>query len=313
MKNRLNIQIDDNTQRTKEKTMSDYEQFCEKISQYARTRDTALLPYFTDHQKECSIWLRRVLTSGDKDNIAFVFITYSDLVGAMLPEIKPCIGFEHRSIYHKHNVYEHILAVVDGCHTRDFTIKMAAMLHDIGKPHVYTTDDEGHRHFRGHADESVRIAKPLLTRLGIVGKEKATILSLIECHDMALSPSKKSVRKVMNEYGADFIRKWAILRKADRDDHVYPNGTRTQFYTDIDGILATLDELEAEKKRFKVTGLRVNGYDLMKLGLSGKDIGDMLNTLRDAVASGELDNDRDWLLVKASQIIERDKEQDIER
>lgn len=293
--------------------MSDYEQFCEKISQYARTRDTALLSHFTDHPKECLIWLRRVLTSGDKDNIAFVFITYSDLIGAMLPEIKPCIGFEHRSIYHKHNVYEHVLAVVDGCHTDDFTVKMAALLHDIGKPHVYTVDDKGYRHFRGHADESVRIAGPLLTRLGVSEEEKATILSLIECHDMELAPSKKSVKRAMKEYGADFIRKWAILRKADRDDHIFPCGTNTRFYTDIDGILAILDEIEAEEKQFKVTDLRVNGYDLMKLGLSGKDIGYILNTLRDAVASGELDNDRDWLLVKASQIIERDKEQDIER
>lgn len=284
--------------------MSDYEQFCEKISQYTRTRDTALLPYFTDHPKECSIWLRRVLTSGDKDNIAFVFITYSDLIGAMLPELKPCIGFEHRSIYHKHNVYEHILAVVDGCHTRDFTIKMAALLHDIGKPHVYTTDEKGYRHFKGHAAESVRIAESLLTRLGIAGKEKATILSLIECHDMELAPSKKSVKRAMKEYGADFIRKWAILRKADRDDHIFPYGTNTRFYTDIDGILAILDEIEAEEKRFKVTDLAISGYDLMELGMQkGKAIGDLLDVLCDDVTSGRVENKREILLITARKYL----------
>lgn len=289
----------------------------EPVSLNMREDITRLMAYpevreqLTASKDENTLWLRQVLTCGRP--IAPTFKEFSDVIAVIIPELKPCIDFEHRSIYHKHNVYEHLLAVVDGCHTRDFTVKMAALLHDIGKPHVYTTDDEGYRHYRGHAVESVRIAELLLTRLGIAGKEKATILSLIECHDMELAPSKKSVKRAMNEYGADFIRKWAVLRRADRDDHIFPCGTNTRFYTDIDGILTILDEIEAEEKRFKVTDLRVNGYDLMKLGLSGEDIGYMLNTLRDAVASGELDNDRDWLLVKASQIIEHDKEQDIER
>lgn len=291
--------------------MSDYEKICSDIRKimFSETlflqkaiKDPEVLQSFTDHPRETLVWLSNILACGE--DIAQTFIKYSDVIGAMLPELKPCIGFEHKSFYHKHNVYEHLLAVVDGCHTDDFCVKMAALLHDIGKPHVYTTDDEGHRHYRGHAAESVRIAKPLLTRLGIVGKEKATILSLIECHDMALSPSKKSVRKVMNEYGADFIRKWAILRKADRDDHIFPCGTNTQFYTDIDGILATLDELEAEEKRFKVTDLAISGYDLMKLGMQkGKAIGDLLDVLCDDVASGRIENEKEILLITARKYL----------
>lgn len=291
--------------------MSDYEKICSDIRKimFSETlflqkaiKDPEVLQSFTDHPRETLVWLSNILACGE--DIAPTFIKYSDVIGAMLPELKPCIGFEHKSFYHKHNVYEHLLAVVDGCHTDDFCVKMAALLHDIGKPHVYTTDDEGHRHYRGHAAESVRIAKPLLTRLGIVGKEKATILSLIECHDMALSPSKKSVRKVMNEYGADFIRKWAILRKADRDDHIFPCGTNTQFYTDIDGILATLDELEAEEKRFKVTDLAISGYDLMKLGMQkGKAIGDLLDVLCDDVASGRVENEKEILLITARKYL----------
>lgn len=292
--------------------MSDYEKICSDIRKimFSETlflqkaiKDPEVLQSFTDHPRETLVWLSNILACGE--NIAPTFIKYSDVISAMLPELKPCIGFEHKSLYHKHNVYEHILAVVDGCHTDDFAIKMAALLHDIGKPHVYTTDEKGYRHFKGHAAESVRIAEPLLTRLGIAGKEKATILSLIECHDMELAPSKKSVKRAMKEYGADFIRKWAILRKADRDDHIFPCGTNTRFYTDIDGILATLDELEAEEKRFKVTDLAISGYDLMKLGMQkGKAIGDLLDVLCDDVASGRVENKKEILLITAKKYVE---------
>lgn len=291
--------------------MSDYEKICSDIRKimFSETlflqkaiKDPKVLQSFTDHPRETLVWLSNILACGE--DIAPTFIKYSDVIGAMLPELKPCIGFEHKSFYHKHNVYEHLLAVVDGCNTDDFTVKMAALLHDIGKPHVYTTDEKGYRHFRGHAAESVHIAEPLLTRLGIAGKEKATILSLIECHDMELAPSKKSVRKVMNEYGADFVRKWAILRKADRDDHIFPCGTNTRFYTDIDGILATLDELEAEEKHFKVTDLAISGYDLMKLGMQkGKAIGDLLDVLCDDVASGRVENKKEILLITARKYL----------
>lgn len=256
----------------------------------------------TASKDENTLWLRQILTCSKP--IAPVFKKYSDVIIAIIPELKPCINFEHKSFYHKHNVYEHILAVVDGCHTRNFTIKMAALLHDIGKPHVYTTDEKGYRHFKGHAAESVRIAEPLLTRLGIAGKEKATILSLIECHDMELAPSKKSVKRAMKEYGADFIRKWTILRKADRDDHIFPYGTNTRFYTDIDGILAILDEIEAEEKRFKVTDLAISDYDLMELGMQkGKAIGDLLDVLCDDVASGRIENKKEILLITARKYL----------
>ena len=291
--------------------MSDYEKICSDIRKIMFSeilflqkaiKDPEILQSFTDHPRETLVWLSNILACGE--DIAPTFIKYSDVIGAMLPELKPCIGFEHKSFYHKHNVYEHILAVVDGCHTRDFTIKMAALLHDIGKPHVYTTDEKGYRHFKGHAAESVRIAEPLLTRLGIAGKEKATILSLIECHDMELAPSKKSVKRAMKEYGADFIRKWAILRKADRDDHIFPYGTNTRFYTDIDGILTILDEIEAEEKRFKVTDLAISGYDLMELGMQkGKAIGDLLDVLCDDVASGRVENKREILLITARKYL----------
>lgn len=249
---------------------------------------------------ENAVWLRQVLTCGRP--IAPVFKEYSDVIAAIIPELKPCIGFEHKSIYHKHNVYEHILAVVDGCKTNNFCVKMSALLHDIGKPHVCTTDETGHRHFHGHAAESVRLAKPVLSRLDTTEDEVKLILDLIEYHDMQLASTTNAVRRVKREYGADFIRKWAVLRQADRDDHVYPKGKNTQFYTDIEGILATLALLEydeaVEARTFKPSDLAINGNDLIQeLGFKeGPVIGTILHKLFEEVKAGKIKNAKRELL-----------------
>lgn len=245
---------------------------------------------------ENTVWLRSVLTCGKP--IALVFSEYADVIAAIIPELKPCIGFEHKSIYHKHNVYDHILAVVDGCDTNDFCVKMAALLHDIGKPHVCTTDETGHRHFHGHAAESVRLAKTVLSRLDVTEDEAKLILDLIEHHDMQLAPTNKAVRRVKNKYDADFIRKWAVLRQADRDDHVYPKGKNTQFYTDIDGILTTLDAIENEDKSFKITDLAINGnVSIQELGFrTGPVIGTILHKLFEEVKAGKIKNTKHELL-----------------
>ena len=236
------------------------------------------------------------------------------MIAVIIPELKPCIDFEHRSIYHKHDVYEHILAVVDSCKTNDFCVKMAALLHDIGKPHVYTTDETGHRHFRGHADKSVELAKTtLLFRLNLPIEESKLILNLIRHHDMQLASTPQAVRRVKREYGADFIRKWAILRQADRDDHIYPlrcspkentakDGRNTQFYTDIEGILATLALLEydevVEARTFKPSDLAINGNDLIQeLGFKeGPVIGTILHKLFEEVKAGKIKNTKCKLL-----------------
>ena len=267
--------------------------------------DPEVREQLTVSKDENTLWLRQVLTCGRP--IAPVFKEYSDVITAIIPELKPCINFVHRSIYHKHDVYEHILAVVDGCKTNDFCVKLAALLHDIGKPYLYTTDETGHRHFHGFAKTT------LLFRLNLPPEESKLILNLIRHYDMQLASTTNAVRRVKREYGADFIRKWAILRQADRDDHVYPlrcspkentakGGRDTQFYTDIEGILATLALLEydeaVEARTFKPSDLAINGNDLIQeLGFKeGPVIGTILHKLFEEVKAGKIKNAKRELL-----------------
>lgn len=203
------------------------------------TKDPAFVSTIKEQTHSNTDWFRTVLTCGK--SISSAFLEFSDVIAAILPKMEPCIGFDQKNIYHKHDVYEHTLAVVDGCQTDDFCTKMAAFLHDIGKPSVCTEDTSGHRHFKGHAAASEEIAEKILYRLDFSGDEISVILELIGSHDMRLLASEEIVKAVMETHEMGFLQRWAKLRIADRNDHVYLKDA--VFETDVEKILKIAENL----------------------------------------------------------------------
>lgn len=249
----------------------------------------------------------KMLTCGKP--IKTVFMEYSDIVSVVIPEIKDCIGFWQNNKYHKHNVYEHILYVVDYCETTDFCIKMAALLHDIAKPVAYVTDEEGHGHFYGHPEMSYEISLVVLKEdFRVTSEQYDLITRLVRYHDDSIAGSKPAVKRALNKHGVDFIFKWFVLRKADQDDHIYGENAY-KYVTDIPKVTELIHEIEEENACFKIKDLDINGHDIMKL-LSIKPcehIGTILSTLLDEVINEKIENKHDKLMSRTIEIYERIK------
>lgn len=62
-----------------------------------------------------------------------------------IPELEHCVGFDHRHPHHHLDVWEHTIEVFKNVKSKDLETRMAALLHDIGKPFSY--QDEEVRHF----------------------------------------------------------------------------------------------------------------------------------------------------------------------
>lgn len=243
--------------------------------------------------------LEKMLTCGNE--IKNLFLYCSDIITVIIPELECCIGFDQHNRYHKHTVYEHILSVVDFCDSDDFVIKMAALLHDIGKPSTYTEDEEGYGHFYGHPEVSYEISKEVLSkRLRVSNDQYDEILLLVKYHDMDLANTKRSVKRALNKLGESALKKWAILKFADRKDHigfseekVRSNLSRIEEISDI--IISTHD-------CFTIKELSVNGGDLIGIGYTpGKELGDILKHLLQLVIDG-CENDKDKLLEIAASL-----------
>ena len=127
--------------------------------------------------------LRKMLTCGNL--IRPIFIEFSDIISVIIPEMIPCIGAPHNNRWHPHDIYEHILYVVDGCKSNKFEIKLAALLHDIGKPASRVHDDVYNcDHFYGHPKVSFEISKKIFENdLRVSLREKERVLGLVLHHD----------------------------------------------------------------------------------------------------------------------------------
>ena len=107
-----------------------------------------------------------------------------DILLDYIPEIRFMIGFDQKHPHHHLDVWNHTLYAL-GMSEYNFDVRVALLLHDIGKPFSY---QEGSvRHFKGHADVSSKMAKNILKRLDFNDEWIDYICYLIKMHDTPIT------------------------------------------------------------------------------------------------------------------------------
>lgn len=107
-----------------------------------------------------------------------------DIVLDLIPEIKDMIDFPQNHPHHHLDVWNHTLLALENS-PKDFDVRIALLLHDIGKPHSY--QDEEIRHFRGHPEVSEIISFNILKRLGFSSEKINKLCYIIKNHDKIIS------------------------------------------------------------------------------------------------------------------------------
>ena len=231
------------------------------------------------------------------DQVLGVLLAYPDVLGVPLPEILPCVGFDQHSRYHCWDVWEHTARAVAAAPPSPI-LRWALLLHDLGKPETFQTDEEGRGHFYGHWRRSAALAGDILGRLRFDNRSRDTILTLVERHDCQLPLSERSVRRSLNRYGEETLRLLLTVKRAD-------NMAQAEDYRDRQILLRQWEDLLGvvlqEGACFSVRQLAVKGGDLMGLGLRGPAVGRGLEALLDQVIEDRLPNDREILLDYAKE------------
>ncbi|MBQ6482035.1 MAG: hypothetical protein IJI45_13020, partial [Anaerolineaceae bacterium] len=98
----------------------------------------------------------------------------------------------------------------------------------------------------------------------------------------------------MNKIGQEQFERLIEVRNADIAGH-HPD-MQEKSYEIVRQIASILDKVLEEKQCFTIKDLKINGTDIITLGVpEGKKIGDTLRFLLDGVLSGEIPNDYDEL------------------
>lgn len=105
----------------------------------------------------------------------------SGLMDYIIPRVCLMKGMKQNK-YHHQDVFHHTLSVLTRCMTKDLTLRMAALMHDIGKTTTLTVDDKGVRHFYNHELESGRLTEYILNKLRYPKKFISDVRFLVEHH-----------------------------------------------------------------------------------------------------------------------------------
>ena len=225
---------------------------------------------------------------------------YADVITAIFPALKPMVGFDQKSPWHRWELWEHTVQAV-GFIAPDPLLRWVMLLHDSGKPAAFTIDEQGVGHAFGHQQHSVKIAAKLFDGMHFDTRTRERALLLIEKHDLSMAPDAKLLTRQLNRFGEEAVRQLIAVHCADG------KAKGTASLEDMDAwsqeMTEALDALLAQQPCFTLSGLAVKGSDLIAAGMQpGKQLGETLQRLLEAVMDGEVPNDREALLRKAKEI-----------
>lgn len=236
--------------------------------------------------------LKGVLRAKGVENILCAF---PNVFAVIVPEIAPLIDYDQNTPHHHLDAWRHTALTVTGVPERDIVLRLAALLHDIGKPDCCTRDDSGVSHFYGHNQRSQELAHQALLRLRCDTATRQQVEQLIANHDRALPTSAAGVRRFLTELDEDTVAKLLLLKRADvlaQSDY-----QRERKLGEIDAFEALFHQVQQESACWTMKQLALRGADLIALGVCpGPAMGRMLQKALDAVIEGAVANEKAALL-----------------
>lgn len=218
----------------------------------------------------------------------------SGITAVILPEFDRTMDCEQKCPYHCYTVGEHTLQVL--VHTpAELPLRLAAVLHDLGKPICKTVDEEGNAHFMGHPEVSRDIARKVMKRLKYDNHNLDKTCRLVACHDYRIQHSDRAVRRAIYKIGPDIFPDALTLMRAD----AYGKNvqTREEALKSLDVIEEIYRQIREAKQCVSMKTLAVSGKDLMEAGMKpGKEMGEVLNQLLMHVLDYPEDNQKEVLL-----------------
>ena len=175
------------------------------------------------------------------------FVVDTGLADVFLPEL-PAMRLEQDPIHHHKDVLAHTIAVVANTRPRRI-VRLAALLHDVGKPKTRSFTDGGVT-FHHHDVKGARLARKRLQALRFDSDTIASVTTLIELHLRFFGYAEgawtdSAVRRYVRDAG-DELSRLHILTRADVTTRNKRKAARlAAAYDDIE---RRIDELAAAEE-----------------------------------------------------------------
>ncbi len=223
------------------------------------------------------------------------------LLSTFLPELEE--GYEvGQNKHHVYSVWEHNLRALTYAtkENYDVDIRIAALLHDVGKPQTKKGDGEDST-FYGHDVVGAKMALRIMDRLKFPKKIIEKVGLMVRHHLFQSDPDKISdsaVRRVVRNVGEKNVWDLIDVRLCDRIGSGVPKAEPYRLRKYLTMVEKALREPISLKQ------LKTNGDEIMKkLDVKpGKRIGLILNTLMNDVLENPEYNTKEYLLEKSTEL-----------
>jgi len=250
--------------------------------------------------------LTKLFVKARKPSIGLELLRETGVLAYLWPELLEGVGIEQNE-WHAYDVWTHLLATLNATPPGDLTIRLAALLHDVGKPR--TKDGP---HFYRHEIVGAEMAEAMLERFRFSNEVVKTTEHLVRHHMYSADPqlTDAALRRFIRRVQPENIERLFALRQADvRGSGLPKRDDSNERFED-----RVASEL-AKKPAFSVTDLAVSGDDVISVllrrgeappGFTGDErVGAALRWLFEQVTDEPERNERTLLLQSLEQYLDR--------
>jgi len=233
---------------------------------------------------------------------AFLLMEKTGLLELFLKELAVCRGIEQKG-YHNFDVLDHSLLACDYAAANGYSheLRLAALLHDIGKPPAREMDKSGVWTFYRHEEIGASMCQKILRRLRYSNEVIDSVCHLVKEHMFHYTQdwSNSAVRRFIARVGEGSLEDLYRLRRAD----TFALAGKETEPINLVALADRVEKILAEEHAFTLKDLAVSGKDLMAIGIEGgKTMGIILKELLETVLDDPEQNTREKLLEIAGKI-----------
>jgi putative nucleotidyltransferase with HDIG domain len=227
------------------------------------------------------------------------------------PELLEGVGVDQND-WHAYDVYRHNLATVDAAPAGDLVLRLAALLHDVGKPRTAAPREDGRGNsFYQHEHVGADMVPGMLARLRMPNETVEIVSHLVRHHMYAADPEApdKTLRRFVRRIGPEHLGRLFGLRAADVVGSGLPKrGDANERFE------ARVAAVVAAQPAFNLKDLAISGSDVIALfqrkglapsGFRGdRRVGEVLQALFEEVTDDPSRNEAGSLVERAERYID---------
>jgi tRNA nucleotidyltransferase (CCA-adding enzyme) len=238
----------------------------------------------------------KLLVQAPRPSIGFDLMRQTGVLQHLWPELLEGVDVEQNA-WHAYDVYRHSLETMDAVPPGDLILRLASLLHDIGKPRTKQGP-----HFYRHEQIGADMARSMLANMRFSNEIVQTAEHLVRGHMYVADPdlSDPAIRRFIRRVGVQHLDRQFALRAADIAGSGLPkrDDSNERFQARVYAELA-------RKPAFSVKDLRIDGsaviammvnMGLAPLGFRGDErVGNALQYLFEQVTDRPERNEPDTL------------------